>query len=672
MMANKYLKFEYWNTCDLGNIYYQGGQHFWFYLDGDVLEPFHEDTEDGQEDGDGDFVPTFRRQMKRYRIKTSLVPDYLIDAIQRMKLHDNIELTFKTGEVEQIYNLDVEPEWQFEKKCWQGTVVLTFDMDEKVVLGACCDNLTVGAEVEPEPVPDLYWVMSTGSNNSGDGSYANPWQTFGYATTQATTPGDIIHMKANDTITEAVQSNLALGVSIVGVDNTSIITTSAALNPIIELLSAAEGTDGNQSISYVKFDGNNLTGTRAVYVYLRKNVSIHHVTVKDFSAKGIDFDGSLGATPTTHATGNEIYNCTFINTCGRGGAICFTGQAGMLIHDNTITGYQRVLGHDPTLVSMTGGYNKDIRFYNNVLNMDRLYFAVDGTTSLWGFHFESWDCQGGFQVYNNTFNGGHVPIDIGGSFNIKGAYDYSWDIHDNTWQWSAQWANQVDGSFGLVMEGGVADVRIHNNHFINVPWGINSSILQASKIIENIYIYYNILENMGWGDDVWGFGMWIGQGVADAITRYVFIFNNVIDSGTGAEGSLSAGILVNSSNSVTNIMIQNNVIQNVTGYGMIAFYNWAPGMTIANVYVRNNVYYNNTNSDDIYYNVNAVVTALTESNNIKDNPDFVTPAPHPSDFHLIAGSPCINVGLATLTAFITTDYDGDTIADPPDIGAYEF
>ena len=44
---NKYLKFEYWNTCDLGNIYYQGGQHFWFYLDADILEPFHEETEDG-------------------------------------------------------------------------------------------------------------------------------------------------------------------------------------------------------------------------------------------------------------------------------------------------------------------------------------------------------------------------------------------------------------------------------------------------------------------------------------------------------------------------------------------------------------------------------------------------------------------------------------------------
>ena len=39
---NKYLKFEYWNTCDLGNIYYQGGQHFIFYLDADVGEPIHE------------------------------------------------------------------------------------------------------------------------------------------------------------------------------------------------------------------------------------------------------------------------------------------------------------------------------------------------------------------------------------------------------------------------------------------------------------------------------------------------------------------------------------------------------------------------------------------------------------------------------------------------------
>lgn len=141
---NKYLKLEYWNTCDLGNIYYQGGQKFWFYLDADVAEPFHEDVEDGQENGDGEFIPTYRRQMKRYIIRTGLLSDYLIDAIQRMKLHDNIYLTFKTGEIEQIYNVDVEVEWQFEKFLHQGMVTMTFDMREGVLLTSCCDNLVVG------------------------------------------------------------------------------------------------------------------------------------------------------------------------------------------------------------------------------------------------------------------------------------------------------------------------------------------------------------------------------------------------------------------------------------------------------------------------------------------------------------------------------------------------
>ena len=140
---NKYLKFEYWNTCDLGNIYYQDGQHFIFYLDADVSEPFHEEVEDGQENGTGQFIATYRKQTKKYEIKTGLIPEHLIDAIQRMKLHDNIELTFKSGEIEQIYNLSVSVEWQFEKYLHQGTVTMTFDMAEGVLLTACCDNLTV-------------------------------------------------------------------------------------------------------------------------------------------------------------------------------------------------------------------------------------------------------------------------------------------------------------------------------------------------------------------------------------------------------------------------------------------------------------------------------------------------------------------------------------------------
>ena len=658
---NKYLKFECWNTCDLGNIHYQDGQHFIFYLDADVGEPIHEEVEEGQENGDGDFIPTYRRQMKRYRIRTGLIPDYLIDAIQRMKLHDNIELTFKSGEVEQIYNVDVEPEWQFEKYAWQGTMTLTFDMDESITVGACCDNLVVqtgGGEPEPEPIPDLYWVAETGSDVSGDGTYANPWATLAYAATQATTPGDVIHVKAG-TITETVQTNLAVNVSIVGQGDTSIIKAGAALNPIIELYSTSEGTDGNQSISYLTLDGNNLTGTRAIYNYLRKNVIVHHVTVKDFSAQGIHFRGSIIAdSPVIYATGNKIYNCTLTNTCGRGGAITVRAQDGILINDNIITGYQRALGHDPTLISMN--VNRDVRFYNNTLNMDRLYFAANGTTALWGFHIESWDCNGGYQFYNNTFNGGHVPIDVGGTYNVKGTFDYCWDIHHNTWQWSAQYPTQVDGSFGLVYEGGVKDLRIRNNHFKNVPQAINSSIVQESRIHEDIHIYYNIMENMGWGDSAWNFGISIGQGAVDAITRRVYVYNNVISGGTS--GAIRAGVFINSTNEIYDIFIRNNIIQNVVSYGCITF--WDSAGTIEDITIQNNILYNNVNGNDFYYHNGKVVTNLVNSDDIEGDPLFVSA----SDFHLQAGSPGLNAGL---NLGLTSDFEGNAVDATPDIGAYE-
>ena len=511
---------------------------------------------------------------------------------------------------------------------------------------------------------DYWWVATDGSDATGTGEYSNPWLTLGYAVTQVTTPGETINMKAG-TYNVSTQIDLPAGVSIKGQGDNTILLATGAVNPLIELSSIAEGTAGNQSISYLKLDGGSLTGTRAIYVYLRSGVAIHHVTVEDFTSVGVQFDGSLGATPTTHATGNIVYSCTFTNTCERSGAINFAGQSGMSIHDNTITGYQRTKGHDPTLVSAVGGYNKGLLFYNNILNMDSIYLDTDDTT-LWGFHFEHWDCQGGHQVYNNTFNGGHVPVDVGGTFNIKGDFDYSWDIHHNTWQYTAQYAAQIDGSFGLVIEGGVADVRIHNNYFKNVPTGISCSILQASKIEERIYIYYNVFEDIGFADNAWAFGIWVGQGVADAITRYIHIYNNVIKS--NASGSTRAGIVIESTNSISYVYIRNNIILNVAGYGCIAFWDWVGGHTIDEIDIQYNIYYNNVNSNDYYYYGAAAATNLTDANNIEDNPDFISA----SNFRLQAGSPAINAGVATGQAFITTDYAGATVADPPEIGAYEY
>lgn len=83
--------------------------------------------------------------------------------------------------------------------------------------------------------------------------------------------------------------------------------------------------------------------------------------------------------------------------------------------------------------------------------------------------------------------------------------------------------------------------------------------------------------------------------------------------------------------------------------------------------IENNDMYNC--GETLWYFTGCTVTNDTTQNNIITDPLFVTPG---SDFHLQAGSPCINAGLATGLAFITTDYDEVAVDDPPEIGAFEY
>lgn len=101
-----------------------------------MQESFCEEVEDGQENGDGDFIPVYRRQIKRYQIKTEPLPEFFIDALYRMRLHDFVQMTWKSGEIEMIYNVVVAHEWQFDKKL--ATATITFDMNEKVLVTGCC------------------------------------------------------------------------------------------------------------------------------------------------------------------------------------------------------------------------------------------------------------------------------------------------------------------------------------------------------------------------------------------------------------------------------------------------------------------------------------------------------------------------------------------------------
>jgi Putative Ig domain/Protein of unknown function (DUF1565) len=153
---------------------------------------------------------------------------------------------------------------------------------------------------------------------------------------------------------------------------------------------------------------------------------------------------------------------------------------------------------------------------------------------------------------------------------------------------------------------------------------------------------------------------------------------------------------------VSNLLIANNTfaIQNPWRPGFIIFAN-PPTVPVTNALVENNIFYQ-PNTAAIYldsygvpsgwsvtvshnlttaghtlefYNGSTVVYDAAPSwvfsaNMVNANPDFVSTASSPYNFHLTSGSPAIGAGL--ILPDVTNDYDGVTRGAGNDLGAYKF
>jgi hypothetical protein len=148
---NKYLKFTYWNTCDLGNVIYTNSFQHWFFLDALVTEPEELKFEEIEKDGNEKDIKTFIRTVKRYKIVTPQIPEYMVDAINRMVLHDNIELTFLNGETLTLTKdqISVSTEYVDGSTCF-ALVTIQFDVDETVLKTACCVSIKTTCLVEED------------------------------------------------------------------------------------------------------------------------------------------------------------------------------------------------------------------------------------------------------------------------------------------------------------------------------------------------------------------------------------------------------------------------------------------------------------------------------------------------------------------------------------------
>jgi hypothetical protein len=129
------FKIEYYHSSAVvGNI--PANTHFWMYLDGSIGEPVESVVDEGTEDGYKNFTPTFQKSTKTYTLETVLIPEYLVDAIHRMKYFNTKEITMINGDIEPMKNVKTSVSYPFDNKSL-AIAKIEFDIDEMIVVVDC-------------------------------------------------------------------------------------------------------------------------------------------------------------------------------------------------------------------------------------------------------------------------------------------------------------------------------------------------------------------------------------------------------------------------------------------------------------------------------------------------------------------------------------------------------
>jgi hypothetical protein len=299
-----------------------------------------------------------------------------------------------------------------------------------------------------------WYVATTGSDASGNGTVLRPWLTVDHALDTITTANgfttDTVFIAAGDYDESTNQLVKSVGISIMGVMNatdTTHITSSYvgatyAFGSIQCVSTAGTSTNDNSSISYIKLSGSNLTATTGIYIAYRNNVEIHHCVVEDFLHAGISINASQGLYPDLYLTGHSVHDCTIDNSSGLGsgwyhGNLRLQGTSGALVYNNIFDNRSRPTGENAN--SMLLWRNKGTKTYNNTFYRNDHEITAGGV-HYWNFFFEEWNYRGGSEFYNNTLYG-LAKLSLGGNDNqVVAGYSYGYKVYNN------QFINAANGN----------------------------------------------------------------------------------------------------------------------------------------------------------------------------------------------------------------------------------
>lgn len=475
------------------------------------------------------------------------------------------------------------------------------------------------ASYEPdygENAQRILYVSVSGSDETGDGTQASPWQTPAYAASAARY-GDTILLGAG---TYVIDSPIELppGVSLEGLGESTILTSFTLTeeiggqNALLRLISPVDEngskTNGNQHISHIQFDGAS-TATQAIEVQNRCNVSIHDCVIVDFVHVGVGWratDMGDGTPPTEYIIGGRFYNNymkdnsfygpdAWGSVYGRGALFC-GGLQDFEIYNNTIiedcrTGIDGVRGV-PIKFWYYTGWMLGCKIHDNVIErLGSPTFSHDGVG--WAFAIES-AYHAGMEIYGNHFIGA-IDLNNGRCGTYGGvAYDYATWIHDNSFAPDPNpkqaYGNALHEETAIILEARTERTLIERNSingynqalYFNIREGVYDftfcdnvcvemggdagSMFRMDGIGSNMQIInFCVTDNFFEGNSAArsGFGLMIGQEMGSWTGENISITNNAVGR------TLWNWLVIDDYISISHLLVQNNVVFDVGGEYLI-------------------------------------------------------------------------------------------------------
>lgn len=137
------LKIEWWNSCDIETVYYNGGFRNWIYIDTSLEVLLPQYSEEGVLNGRRDFKATFQKREQPYRAKFH-ISRWAMQVITDIMLHDNIQIvdgwSLKRYVIKSMSVASDDVRATDVKKI----VDVQFTHCEDVVKTGCCEKLKPG------------------------------------------------------------------------------------------------------------------------------------------------------------------------------------------------------------------------------------------------------------------------------------------------------------------------------------------------------------------------------------------------------------------------------------------------------------------------------------------------------------------------------------------------